>query len=85
MFGGLSQFPASTSVTKLHLYLGCGTLAPARIREQATSDKPVAAAISLSGNGSSFGAISHVVAFALRPSAIVNTIPEARPQCRSKT
>src|SRR5579863_6060210 len=39
---------------------GCGTFTPARIREHAASDKPVAAAISLSEKPSSFGAISRL-------------------------
>lgn len=39
---------------------GCGTFAPARMREQAASESPVALAISLSENASSFGAISHL-------------------------
>jgi hypothetical protein len=54
------QFPASTSASKLLQCRGCGTLAPARMREQAASDKPVAAAISASVNASSFDAISRL-------------------------
>jgi hypothetical protein len=38
----------------------CGTFGPARMREQVASDNPVAAAISLSVNASSFGAISRL-------------------------
>jgi hypothetical protein len=44
-----------SSVSNVCQCLGCGTLVPARMREQAASDKPVALAISLSVNLSSLG------------------------------
>ncbi len=44
-----------TSASKAPQCRGCGTCVPARIREQAASDEPVAAAISASVNVSSFG------------------------------
>ena len=47
----ISAYPAvtvydSTSSRNASQCRGCGTLAPARMREHAASDKPVAAAIS---------------------------------------
>ncbi len=39
---------------------GCGIFAPARMREQATSNRTVALPISLSENASSLGAISRL-------------------------
>ncbi len=50
----------SASSRKASQCRGCGTLAAERIREQAESDKPVAAAISRSEKPSSFGAISRL-------------------------
>jgi hypothetical protein len=50
----------STSSRNFSQCRGCGTLAPARMREQAASDKLVAAAISASVKASSFGAISRL-------------------------
>ena len=54
------DFQARTNAANASQCLGCGTLAPARIREQAANDKPVVAAISLSVKASSFGAISRL-------------------------
>ena len=53
IYGSVSLFKASQC-------LACGTLVSARMREQAASDSPVASAISLSENASSFGATSRL-------------------------
>jgi hypothetical protein len=50
----------TTSAARRPQCLGCGTLAPAQMREEAASDKSVAAAISLSEKASSFAAISRL-------------------------
>jgi ferredoxin len=46
MFGAEPHFPASTSASKPSQCRGCGICVQARMREQAASDNPVAAAIS---------------------------------------
>ena len=49
-----------TGENKASQCLGCGTFEPARIREQAASDNPVALPISLGEKASTFGAISRL-------------------------
>jgi hypothetical protein len=66
MFATASSHPSvasvyeSASFCKASQRLGCGTLARARMREQAASDRPVVAAISASVKASSFGVISRL-------------------------
>ena len=51
---------ALTNASNASKCLGCGTFAPARMREHAASERPVALPISLSVKASSFGAISRL-------------------------